>query len=104
MILSDVQGKFLNWSDRTEFTGKFIGFEEISIKGSYKKMAVFVKNGYHYYIGNLQILRIINNNIDNDIIGLDMKITKKDIIKTAIGTMIVFEIETLEENSENPPF
>ncbi len=104
MILSDVEGKFLNWSDRTEFVGKFIGFEEITIKGVFKKMAVFVKNGYHYYIGNLQVLRILNNNIENDIIGLDMRITKKDVIKTAVGNMITFEIETTEENSENPPF
>ncbi len=99
MILQDMAGKFVNWSNLKDFTGKFTGLEEVDIKGENKLMAVFEKDTDIYYIGNFQILRILKHNMTT--IGEDLKITVIGSVKTKSGNdMLKFSIETLEKTKE----
>lgn len=98
MILEDVQGKFLNWANQNSFTGKFVGIENITVKGESTKMAVFEKGNDTYYVGNFQILRILEHNIDRGILSHELKISLQGSITTKTGNeMLKFQVETTEK-------
>lgn len=101
MILEDVSGKFINWSNQDSLTAKFIGIESINVKGEMTKMGVFEKGNDTIYIGNYQILRVLEHNYDRGIVGHVLKIKLIGEIETKSGNkMLNFQVETLEDERD----
>lgn len=97
MILEDVSGKFVNWGNQESLTARFVGIETIKVKGEMKKMGVFEEGNDTVYIGNYQILRILEHNYDRGIVGSILKIKLTGTLQTKAGNqMLQFQIETVE--------
>ncbi len=112
MILESVQGSFLNWGKITDFVGVFIKFEEVSIKGEIKKMAIFHKDDETIYVNNYKIMQTLRNNYAR-VVDRELKISKTGSIKTKNGyNMLDFKIETIDttnptstqKNTDDIPF